>query len=80
VAEVALAHRQPLRRERRHRRGDDRGADVGEADAAQLEQVAQHRADLVRGRVGDRRKAPVLDELAVLERAEMRLRVADVDG
>ena len=61
MAEVALAHRQPLGRQRRHRRGDDRGADVGQADPAQLEQVAQRRADLVGGRLGDRREAPVLD-------------------
>ena len=80
VAEVALAHREPLRLERRHRRGDDRRADVGEPDAAQLEQVAHRRAELVGGRLGHGREAPVLDEPAVAKRAEVRLGVADVDG
>src|SRR5438128_2006497 len=47
---------------------------------AQLEQVAQRGADLVGRRAGDRREAPLLDERVAGERAEMRLRVADVDG
>ena len=47
--------------------------------AAQREQVAQHRAELVGGRLAHGGEAPVLDELAVAERAEVGLRVAGVD-
>ena len=79
VAEVARGHRDPLGLElrapwtRRSRR------QVAEADAAQLEQVAQRGAELVGGRVAHGREAPVLDELVVAVRPEVGLGVADVD-
>ena len=79
AVEVALAHRRPLRPQLRHRRGDDHPVEHLEVHAAQREQVAQHRAQLVGGRLAHGGEAPVLDELPVAERAEVGLRVAGVD-
>jgi hypothetical protein len=79
VAEVALAHRHPLRPQLRHRRGHDRGVHVLEGEAAQREQAAQGGRQLVAGRVAHGREAPVLHELLAAERAHVGLRVAGVD-
>ena len=62
-----------------HGRRDDRRARSPKRDAAELEQAAQRRAELVGGRLADRREAPVLDELVAAVGAEVRLGVADVD-
>ena len=80
VAEIAARHRRPLGLELGHGRGDDRGVEVGEAVAAQLEQVAQRGAELVGGGLAHGRKAPVLEQLLARERPEVGLRVSDVDG
>jgi glutathione S-transferase len=79
VVEVALGHGRPLRRELRDRRRDDGGVEVGEADAAQLEQRAQPGAELVGGRLADGREAPVLEQVVAVEGPEVGLGVADVD-
>ena len=79
VAEVARAPSPSTRAELGHRRGDDRGLEVVEAVAAQLEQVAQRRAELVGGRLAHGGEAPVLDQLLAAEGAEVGLRVPDVD-
>ena len=68
MAEVALAHRGPLGPQLRHGRGDDRGVEVGEREAAQREQVAQRGAELVGGRLAHGGEAPVLDELVAVGR------------
>ena len=44
-----------------------------------LEQAAQRGPELVGGRLAHGREPPVLDQLSVTERAEVGLRVADVD-
>src|SRR3954471_5569933 len=80
VAQVAARHLLPLRRQLRHRARHDRARQVGEPDAAQLEQVAKRGAELVGSRVPDRGKAPVLDELSPVKRSEVRLSVPDVHG
>src|SRR3954471_3765834 len=79
VAEVALGHRRPLRRELRHGRGDDGGVEVAHVHAAQIEQRAQRRPELVGRRLADGREAPVLQQIGPVEGPEVRLRVADVD-
>ena len=79
VAEVAGGHRLPLGPQLRHGASRRSRRQVGEADAAQLEQVAQRRAELVGGGLAHRGEAPVLDELAVAVGAEVGLGVADVD-
>ena len=63
----------------RHRARHDRRVEVGQADAAQLEQVAQRGAELVGRGVAHGGEAPVLDELAVAIGPEVGLGVADVD-
>src|SRR4051794_14858154 len=80
VVQVAPPHLLPLRNELGDGRGHDRRVEVGEAHAAQLQQVAQRRSELVRGGLAHGREAPVLDELVAGERSEVRLGVADVDG
>ena len=79
VAEVALGHRRPLGLELGHGRGDDRGVELVEPVAAQLEQVAQRGAELVGGRLAHGGKAPVLEQLLAVEGPEVGLGVADVD-
>jgi hypothetical protein len=49
VGQVPPAHLEPLGLERRHGARDDRAREVGEPDAAQLEEVQQRRAELVGG-------------------------------
>ena len=60
AVEVALAHRRPLRPQLRDGRGDDHAVEHLEVHAAQREQVAQHRAELVGGRLAHGGEAPVL--------------------
>ena len=79
MVEVARRHRLPLGAQLGHRARHDRGVEVGEPDAAQLEQVAQHGAELVGGRVAHGGEAPVLDQRAVAVGPEVGLGVADVD-
>jgi hypothetical protein len=79
VAEVAARHGHPLGLELGHGRGHDRGVDVIEGVAAQAEQVAQGRPQLVGRRLANGGKPPVLDELVLAKRSEVGLRVADVN-
>ena len=72
-------HRRPLRPQRGTVEETIDAVEVVEAHAAQREQVAQRGAELVGGRLAHGGEAPVLDELAVAEGAQMGLRVADVD-
>ena len=79
LAEVALGHLDVLGHDLRNGRADDHVVDVAEAEAAQREQVGVGRRQLVGGRVAVGGEPPVLEQLSVLEGAEVRLGVADVD-
>jgi hypothetical protein len=79
AAEVALGHAVVLVHEQRHHRADDRGVHVPKREVAQVEQPDEHGGKLVRGGLAHGGEAPVLDQRAVAEHADVRLRVADVD-
>ncbi len=63
VAEIARGHRRPFRLQVGHGGGDDRGRQILEGEATQLQQVAQRGAELVGGGLAHRGKTPVLEQL-----------------
>jgi hypothetical protein len=77
--EVALGHRFVLVPEWRHDRGHRHRVYRLELEPAEGEEAGDPLGELVAGRPGTGLKSPMLGERAVLERAEMRLGVADID-
>ena len=73
LAQEALGHRRPLRREPRTVDDTIDASTMSNDDSAQAEQVAQRRPQLVGRRVAHRGEAPVLVGTTVPERPEMDL-------
>ena len=78
--ERALAHPGPLDREHRHGRGDDERGHLARVEIAQREQAVELHGEVVGRAQRARGDAPGVRELGAAPEAQVRLRVADVDG
>ena len=79
-SEVPIGHRAQLGGDARHagRDGNTRDRRV-EREAMKAEELLHHQRELVRRAVGNRRDAPVIDELGIAEQPDDRLRVSGIN-